>query len=111
MKNPALLYEVTFFSALCMVFPESQERSFAIFYAHDCNYVKLGRHHRSAVTGPPESMGTFGTNPHKFLSNKLILYSSHRADNGPPHSFVPTKIFCLPVALCQAHVNWHFIWI
>ena len=33
------------------------------------------------------------------------------ADNGPPHSFVPTKIFCLPVALCQAHVNWHFIWI
>ena len=51
------------------------------------------------------------TNPHKFLSNKLILYSSHRADNGSSHSFVPTIFFFLPVALCQAHVNWHFIWI
>ena len=36
-KIPALLYEVTFSSALLMVFPESWKRSFAIFYAHDCN--------------------------------------------------------------------------
>ena len=35
-KNPALLYEVTFFSAPWMVFPESWERSCSKFYAHDC---------------------------------------------------------------------------
>ena len=36
-KNPALLYGVTFFSALWMEIPESWKRSFAIFYAHDCS--------------------------------------------------------------------------
>ena len=36
-KNPALLYEVSFFSALWMVFPESWKRSCPNFYAHDCN--------------------------------------------------------------------------
>ena len=36
-KNPALLYEVTFFSALWMVFPESWKRSCSNFYAHDCS--------------------------------------------------------------------------
>jgi hypothetical protein len=35
-KNPALLYEVSFFSALWMVFPESWKRKVADFYAHDC---------------------------------------------------------------------------
>ena len=37
-KNPALLYEVSFFSALWMVFPESWKRSCPNFYAHDCKY-------------------------------------------------------------------------
>ena len=36
MKNPALLYEVSFFSALWMLFPESWKRSCPNFYAHDC---------------------------------------------------------------------------
>ena len=36
-KNPAYLYEVSFFSALWMVFPESWKRSCPNFYAHDCN--------------------------------------------------------------------------
>ena len=36
MKNPALLYEVSFFSALWMVFPESWKRCCPNFYAHDC---------------------------------------------------------------------------
>ena len=36
MKNPALLYEVSIFSALWMVFPESWKRSCPNFYAHDC---------------------------------------------------------------------------
>ena len=36
-KNPAHLYEVSFFSALWMVFPESWKRRAADFYAHDCN--------------------------------------------------------------------------
>ena len=35
-KNPALLYELTFFSALWMVFPESWKISCPNFYAHDC---------------------------------------------------------------------------
>ena len=35
-KNPAHLYEVSFFSALWMVFPESWQRRVADFYAHDC---------------------------------------------------------------------------
>ena len=35
-KNPAHLYEVSFFSALWMVFPESWKRRVADFYAHDC---------------------------------------------------------------------------
>ena len=35
-KNPALLYEVSFFSALWMVFPESWKRSCPNFYAHNC---------------------------------------------------------------------------
>ena len=35
-KNPALLYEVTIFSAIWMVFPESWKRSCSNFYAHDC---------------------------------------------------------------------------
>ena len=38
-KNPALLYEVSFFSALWMVFPESWKRSCPNFYAHDCNLI------------------------------------------------------------------------
>ena len=37
MKNAAHLYEVSFFSALWMVFPESWKRSCPNFYAHDCN--------------------------------------------------------------------------
>ena len=37
-KNPALLYEVSFFSALWMVFPESWKRSCPNFYAHDCRW-------------------------------------------------------------------------
>ena len=40
MKNPAHLYEVSFFSALCMVFPESWKRRVADFYAHDCSKNK-----------------------------------------------------------------------
>ena len=36
MKNPAHLYEVSFFSALWMVFPESWKRRAADFYAHHC---------------------------------------------------------------------------
>ena len=41
MKNPVLLYEVSFFSALWMVFPESWKRSCPNFYAHDCNLLYL----------------------------------------------------------------------
>ena len=40
-KNPALLYEVSFFSALWMVFPESWKRSCPNFYAHDCTIQHL----------------------------------------------------------------------
>ena len=40
-KNPAHLYEVSFFSALWMVFPESWKRRVADFYAHDCSYNLL----------------------------------------------------------------------
>ena len=36
MKNLVILYEVSFFSALWMVFPESWKRIAADFYAHDC---------------------------------------------------------------------------
>ena len=43
-KNPALLYEVSFFSALWMVFPESWKRSCPNFYAHDCIYYLLTYH-------------------------------------------------------------------
>ena len=35
-KNPGLSYEVSFFSALWMVFPESWKRICPNFYAHDC---------------------------------------------------------------------------
>ena len=38
-KNPALLYEVSFFSALWMVFPESWKRSCPNVYAHDCKWM------------------------------------------------------------------------
>ena len=38
-KNPAILYEVSFISALWMVFPESWKRSCPNFYAHDCTYL------------------------------------------------------------------------
>jgi hypothetical protein len=41
-KNPALLYEVSFFSALWMVFPESWKRSCPNFYAHDCRCWETG---------------------------------------------------------------------
>ena len=37
MKKPARLYEVSFFSVLWMVFPESWKRSCPNFYAHDCS--------------------------------------------------------------------------
>ena len=42
-KNPAHLYEVSFFSALWMVFPESWKRRAADFYAHHCSstYILL----------------------------------------------------------------------
>ena len=40
-KDPALLYEVTFFSALWMVFHKSWKRSCSNFYAHDCSYEIL----------------------------------------------------------------------
>ena len=36
LKNAAHFYEVSFFSALWMVFPESWKRSCPNFYAHDC---------------------------------------------------------------------------
>ena len=42
MKNPALLYEVSFFSALWMFFLESWKRSCPNFYAHDCNMGQSG---------------------------------------------------------------------
>ena len=40
-KNPALLYEVSFFSALWMVFPESWTRRAADFYAHHCKSLVI----------------------------------------------------------------------
>ena len=40
-KNPAHLYEESFFSALWMVFPESWKRRVADFYAHHCRYCHL----------------------------------------------------------------------
>ena len=43
-KNPAHLYEVLFFSALWMVFPESWKRSCLNFYAHDCNFSIIKMH-------------------------------------------------------------------
>jgi hypothetical protein len=39
-KNPAHSYEVSFFSALWMVFPESWKRRVADLYAHDCRPVQ-----------------------------------------------------------------------
>ena len=39
-KTPAHLYEVSFFSALWMVFPESWKRRAADFYAHHCNSIE-----------------------------------------------------------------------
>ena len=38
-KKAARLYEVSFFSALWMVFPESLKRSCPNFYAHDCRNI------------------------------------------------------------------------
>ena len=38
-KKAARLYEVLFFSALWMVFPESWKRSCPNFYAHDCTIL------------------------------------------------------------------------
>ena len=40
MKNTALSYEVSFSSALWMVFPESWKRSCPNFYSHDCKYFE-----------------------------------------------------------------------
>ena len=40
-KSPALLIEVSFFSALWMVFPESCKRRVADFYAHDCRLAQF----------------------------------------------------------------------
>ena len=40
MKKAARLYEVSFFSELWMVFPESWKRSCPNFYAHDCTIIK-----------------------------------------------------------------------
>ena len=39
-KNAALSYEISFFSALWMVLPESWKRSCPNFYAHDCMYLE-----------------------------------------------------------------------
>ena len=49
MKNPVLLYEVSFFSALWMVFPESWKRSCPNFYAHDCIYNIHTRHNKPDI--------------------------------------------------------------
>ena len=38
-KNPALLYEVSIFSALWMIFPESWKRSSPNFFVHDCSRI------------------------------------------------------------------------
>ena len=43
MKNPALRAEVSFFSALWIVFPESWKRSCPNFYAHDCKKPFFGK--------------------------------------------------------------------
>ena len=54
MKNPAHLYEVSFFSALWMVFPESWKRRVADFYAHDCIYIfsRENSQHSESSNGP-----------------------------------------------------------
>ena len=40
-RKPARLYEISFFSALWMVFPESWKRSCPNFYAHDCMWFHI----------------------------------------------------------------------
>ena len=42
-KNAARSYEVSFISALWMVFPESWKRSCPNFYAHDCNSYAIAQ--------------------------------------------------------------------
>ena len=43
-KNPALLYEVSFFSALWMVSSEFWKRLHSNSFAHDCTYFRNGRY-------------------------------------------------------------------
>ena len=79
-KNPALLYEVSFFSALWMVFPESWKRRVADFYAHHCKNVELRAKNKvlkylsrtCAVTNNPNRK--FNTLVHRLKSPKLVWH-------------------------------------
>ena len=57
-KKAACSYEVSFISALCMVFPESWKRSCPNFYAHDCSFLQMfwiAHHMVSQIPNPDSS--------------------------------------------------------
>ena len=73
MKNPAHLYEVSFFSALWMVFPESWKRRAADFYAHHC------RSQTEVVSQKIGAIGsdlTSGEQRVKMISDDPFLFSN-----------------------------------
>ena len=77
-KNPALLYEVSFFSALWMVFPESWKKSCLNFYAHDCSRVVIYKGfypYPRVITLPyPWWLAPTGTLPFNTLWKNLKPY-------------------------------------
>ena len=86
-NNPALLYEVTFFSSIWMVFSESWKRSCSNFNAHDCNIWmvpnkwklkpkanQLNSPTRQHVCAQiPKTMGHKDINVYIYLLNSLFL--------------------------------------
>ena len=78
-KKPAGLNEVSFFSALWMVFPESWKRSCSNFYAHDCNHIFWVRKKRKwivimkAIWGSQGQRWPHGEGSRFWLSNKILV--------------------------------------
>ena len=72
MKNPALLYEVSFFSALWIVFPESWKRSCPNFYAHDCTYNSAGYRYFSPTSYVISLISSLKTSKESML-NSIFL--------------------------------------
>ena len=86
-KNPAHLYELSFFSALWMVFPGSWKRRVADFYAHDCNSTIL-----QVILAKLKSLRTtnlFIWRPHLTPPNKMLS----------PHMKLLSKKFTFALSL------------